>query len=327
MNQTKRVLVTGAGGFIAHHLVKRLKREGCWVRGVDIKIPQFSRTLADEFMILDLRSFDGCIKAISSESHFDEIYHLAADMGGMGYIHSAECEIMRNNVLIDSNMIHAAAELEIKRYFSFSSVCVYRDMSLGESKLKEEEAYPAQPDNEYGWEKLYAERVTMAYGRRYGIDIRIARFQNCYGPEGTWERGREKAPAAICRKIAEAETEGTVEIWGDGTAIRSYTYVDDIMDGIYLLMQSGIEGPTNVGSPEYVTVEKLVHTVAKIAGKKVRIKYVDGPAGVHSRNFSNEKIYRTGWQAKFKLKDGIQLTYPWIEKQVNMMKSKNPILV
>ena len=327
MNQTKRVLVTGAGGFIAHHLIKRLKKEGYWIRGVDIKKPEFSGTLADDFKILDLRDFNNCIQAISPINYFDEVYHLAADMGGMGYIHSAECEIMRNNILMDSNMIHAAVETRIKRYFFSSSVCVYRDMSLSESELKEEEACPAQPNNEYGWEKLYAERMMIAYGRRYGIDVRIARFQNCYGPEGTWEGGREKAPAAICRKIAKADDGDSIEVWGDGTAVRSYTYVDDMVDGICCLMQSDIEGPTNIGSPEYVTVEKLVHTVAKIAGKKIHIKYIKGPVGVRSRNFSNEKIYRTGWQAKFKLKDAIELVYPWIEKQVSMMKNKNPMFV
>lgn len=312
----KRALVTGAGGFIAHHLVRKLKREGYWVRGVDLKHPEYSKTGADEFQILDLRGFDHCMSALSSETHMDEVYHLAADMGGMGFIHSQECEIMRNNASINSNMIDAAAKAEVKKYFFSSSVCVYRNMLPGEPELDEAGAYPAMPHNEYGWEKLYAERMAMAYGRRYGIKVRIARFQNCYGPEGTWQGGREKAPAAICRKVAEAESGGTIEVWGDGRAIRSYTYIDDMVDGIYRLTQSDLEGPTNIGSPEYVSVQELVETVAKVAGKKIKIQYVDGPVGVQSRNFSNRKIYETGWQAKFNLRDGIRLTYPWICEQV-----------
>lgn len=313
----KRVLVTGAGGFIAHHLIRKLKKEGCWVRGVDIKYPEYSDTLADEFKILDLRDKSKCMEAaMMPKGFFGEVYHLAADMGGMGFIHKAECEIMRNNALMDLNMIDAAVQGQTERYFFSSSVCIYRDMAAGESELKEEEAYPAQPDNEYGWEKLYAERVALAYGRRYGIKVRVARFQNCYGPEGSWQGGREKAPAAICRKVAEADDGGTIEVWGDGTAIRSFTYIDDMVDGIYRLMQSGTEGPTNIGNPEYVSVNQLVDTVAQVAEKRIHIKYVDGPVGVQSRNFSNDKIYQIGWKAKFKLRDGIRLTYPWIAEQV-----------
>lgn len=318
--QIKRALVTGAGGFIAHHLVKKLKNEGYWVRGVDVKHPEYSSTSTDEFKILDLRNRNNCTEALTlDDNHFDEAYHLAADMGGMGFIHTAECEIMRDNALIDLNMVDAASQASIKKYFFSSSVCIYRNMMPGEPELKEEEAYPAQPNNEYGWEKLYAERAALTYGQRYGIKIRIARFQNCYGPEGTWQGGREKAPAAICRKVAEVDDGGTIEVWGDGSAVRSYTYIEDMVDGIYRLMNSEIEGPTNIGNPEYVTVNQLVDTVAQIAGKRIQIKYVDGPVGVHSRNFSNKKIYQTGWKTKFKLKDGIQLTYPWIEQQVKKM--------
>src|SRR2546427_7660236 len=252
----KRALVCGAGGFIAGHLVKRLKGEGYWVRGVDIKYPEFSTSAADEFLILDLRDAANSRRALllsnSEASEFDTVYQLAADMGGMGFIHSAECEIMRNSALVNINMIHAAARAGIKRYFFSSSVCIYRDMQAGEPELKEEGAYPALPDNEYGWEKLYAERTAMAFGRKYGIAVRIARFQNCYGPEGTWMGGREKAPAAICRKVAEAADGGTIEVWGDGMAIRSYTYVDDMVDGIYRLTQSSLTSPANIGSPQYV---------------------------------------------------------------------------
>ncbi len=234
----------------------------------------------------------------------------------MGFIHSAECEIMHNSALININMIHTATELGVPRYFFSSSVCVYRDMQPGEPEMTEAEAIPAHPDNEYGWEKLYAERMAMAYGRNRGIQVRIARFQNCYGPEGTWRGGREKAPAAICRKVAEVEDGGTIEVWGDGSAVRSYTYVEDMVDGIYRLMQSDLEGAVNIGCPEYVTVDELVQTVAEVAGKKIHIRHVEGPVGVHSRNFSNERIYSVGWQARFYLKDGIARTYPWIEEQV-----------
>lgn len=313
----KTAVVCGAGGFIGGHLVKRLKQEGYWVRGVDIKKPEFGRSAADEFKRLDLREPKNCAKAVSLESGVvDEVYQLAADMGGMGFIHSAECEIMHNNVLINLHMTHASATMGVKRYFYSSSVCVYRDMKVGEPEMKEEEAIPAHPDNEYGWEKLYSERVAMAYGRKYNMPVRIARFQNCYGPEGTWQGGREKAPAAICRKVAAAESGDTIDIWGDGSAVRSYTYVDDMVDGIYRLTQSNLEGPVNIGCPKYYSVKDLVEVVSAVARKKIATRTVPGPVGVQSRNFSNEKIYSIGWQARFDLKDGIAQTYPWIAKQV-----------
>src|SRR6266705_4583206 len=297
----KHAVVCGAGGFIGSHLVKRLKGEGYQVRGVDIKRPEFSPSTADEFLLLDLRDPAACRQALlvgdSLSCRFDEVYQLAADMGGMGFIHSAECEIMRNSALINSNMIDAAGTLGAKRYFFSSSVCIYRDMVPGEAELTEEQGYRAAPDNEYGWEKLYAERMAIAYGRRYKMAIRIARFQNCYGPEGTWTGGREKAPAAICRKVAEAPDGGTIEVWGDGRAIRSYTYIDDMVDGIRRLMQSDLDGPTNIGSPEYVSVRQLVETAARVAGKAINVRYVPGPVGVQSRNFGNAKIYSTGWKA------------------------------
>ena len=321
----KRALVCGAGGFIASHLVKQLKADGYWIRGVDIKLPEFSPSAADEFLLLDLRDATQCRDALllgtGNASEFVEVYQLAADMGGMGFIHAAECEIMRNSALINLNMIDAAAALGIKRYFFSSSVCIYRDMAPAEPELTEEQAYPAQPDNEYGWEKLYAERVAMAYSRRYKINVRIARFQNCYGPEGTWTGGREKAPAAICRKVAELDDGGTIKVWGDGTAIRSYTYVEDMVDGICKLMQSSLEGPTNIGSPEYVSVKQLVETSADVAGKRVNVSYVEGPVGVQSRNFSNAKIYSTGWKPRFSLREGVQRTYPWIEQQVKTLSA------
>jgi nucleoside-diphosphate-sugar epimerase len=318
----KTALVCGAGGFIGGHLVKKLKREGYWVRGVDIKLHEFARSAADEFLLLDLREQENSQAALAlpnssiGKGTFDEVYQLAADMGGMGFIHSAECEIMHNSALININMTHNASEIGVPRYFFSSSVCVYRDMQPGEPEMTEAEAIPANPDNEYGWEKLYAERMAMAYERNRGMVVRIARFQNCYGPEGTWCGGREKAPAAICRKIAEVEDGGTIEVWGDGSAIRSYTYVDDTVDGIYRLMHSDLIGAANIGCPQYVSVNELVDTVAEVAGKKINVKHVKGPVGVQSRNFSNERIYSLGWRAQYFLKDGIARTYPWIEAQV-----------
>lgn len=313
----KTALVCGAGGFIGGHLAQRLKDEGYWVRGVDIKEHEYRETAVDEFLVLDLREEANCIQALTlGDGTFDEVYQLAADMGGMGFIHSAECEIMHNSVLINIHMTHNASRLGVPRYFFSSSVCVYRDMQPGEPEMTEAQAVPANPDNEYGWEKLYSERFAEAYARNRGMVVRIARFQNCYGPYGTWTGGREKAPAAICRKVAEAEDGGTVEVWGDGTAVRSYTYVADMVDGIYRLMHSDLEGAVNIGCPEYVSVNELVATVAEVAGKKINIKHIDGPVGVQSRNFSNERIYTTGWRAKYFLKDGIAENYPWIEAQV-----------
>ena len=313
----KTAVVCGAGGFIGSHLVKRLKQEGYWVRGVDIKRPEFSRTAADEFKVLDLREARNCVKAVTLESGVvDEVYQLAADMGGMGFIHSAECEIMHNSVLINVHMTHAAATQGVKRYFYSSSVCVYRDMKHGEPEMTEDQAVPANPDNEYGWEKLYSERMAMAYSRKFGMPVRIARFQNCYGPEGTWRGGREKAPAAICRKVVEANDGDTIDIWGDGSAVRSYTYVDDMVDGIFRLMHSDLEGAVNIGCPHYYSVKDLVDIVAAVAHKTIHPKTVPGPVGVQSRNFSNARIYSIGWQSRFDLKDGIALTYPWIKKQV-----------
>jgi nucleoside-diphosphate-sugar epimerase len=286
---------------------------------VDIKEHEFAPSQADEFLLLDLRQPENCQAALTNAAGaFDEVYQLAADMGGMGFIHSAETEIMHNSALINIHMTHNAVALGVPRYFFSSSVCVYRDMQPGEPEMTEAQAIPANPDNEYGWEKLYSERVAMAYGRRSGMQVRIARFQNCYGPQGTWRGGREKAPAAICRKVAEAEDGGTIEVWGDGTAIRSYTYIADMVEGIYKLMHSDLEGPANIGCPQYVSVDELVHTVVEASGKKIQIKHIDGPVGVQSRNFSNARIYTTGWQAKYSLKEGIALTYPWIESQVRM---------
>ena len=292
----KRAVVTGAGGFIGHHLVSFLKTKGFWVRGVDIKNPVFEPNVADEYLVADLREPSNCRRATEG---MEEVYDLAADMGGMGFISKAECEVLRNNALINIHMAHTAAEMGILRYFFSSSVCVYRDMQRGEPTLTEDDAIPANPDNEYGWEK-----------------VRIARFENSYGPEGTWNGGREKAPAAICRKVAEAEDGGTIEVWGNGTAVRNYTYVDDLVAGIYLLMQSDLEGPANIGGDEYVTVSELVDTVIEVSGKRIRKKHVEGPVGVQSRNFDKARIKSLGWEAKISLREGIARTYSWIEGQV-----------
>jgi len=310
----RRALVCGAGGFVGGHLVERLKADGYWVRGVDIKFPEFRQTAADQFRILDLRDYEHAMEAVRE---VDEVYQLAADMGGMGFISAAECKIMRNNALINSNMLDAAAhEGRVAQYFFSSSVCVYRDMEPGEPPMAEDGAYPAMPHNEYGWEKLYAERMALAYARRYPLKVRIARFQNTYGPYGTWTGGREKAPAAICRKVAEAGPGDAVEVWGDGTAVRNYTYVDDLVDGIVRLMRSDLEGPVNIGSQEYVTVDELVETVARVAGKDVRIKHVPGPVGVQSRNFATNRIESIGWQPRYALEEGLAQTYPWVAEQV-----------
>jgi nucleoside-diphosphate-sugar epimerase len=211
-----------------------------------------------------------------------------------------------------------AAQMGVSRYFFSSSVCIYRDMKPGEAEMNEDDAIPASPDNEYGWEKLYAERIAMAYGRHTGMKVHVARFQNCYGPEGTWRGGREKAPAAICRKVAEAEDGGTIEVWGDGTAVRAYTYVSDMVEGILALMQSDLEGPTNIGSEQYVAVDELVQTVIDASGKEIYVKHVEGPVGVQARNFSKARIQSLGWKANVSLKEGIGYTYPWIEEQVKV---------
>jgi nucleoside-diphosphate-sugar epimerase len=317
-NEMKKALVCGAGGFIGSHLVKRLREEGYWVRGADLKEPEFAPSAANDFTLFDLRDHDNCMEALSlgEGDSFDEVYQLAADMGGMGFIHSAECEIMRNSALININMVDASTISGVSRYFFSSSACVYRDMQADEPELSEAEAYPARPDNEYGWEKLYAERMAMAYGRKSGVKVRIARFQNCYGPEGTWRGGREKAPAAICRKVAEAPDEGTIEVWGDGSAMRAYTFVEDMVAGIRLLMDSDLEDGVNIGRQEYVSVDQLVQTVIEAARKRIQIKHVEGPVGVQARNFTIERIRSLGWESRYSLKDGISQTYRWIESQV-----------
>ena len=318
---TKQAVVCGAGGFIGTHLVRRLVADGYWVRGVDIARPQWSTTAANQFLQIDLRNPTAARSAFSllNKEQPIEVYQLAADMGGMGFIGRAEAEILHNSALINLNVLQAAAEAGVDRYFLASSVCVYRDMAPGEAALSEQDAYPGAPDNEYGWEKLYAERSVAAFGREYGFQARIARFQNCYGPEGTWDGGREKAPAALCRKVAQAlqARSNVVEVWGDGTAVRSFIYVDDLVAGIRLLTDSDQSEPTNIGTREYLTVADLLQQVAAVAGGAITPKWVPGPVGVQSRNFTNDKIEQLGFEPQHSLAQGLALTYPWIAEQVS----------
>jgi nucleoside-diphosphate-sugar epimerase len=314
----RRATVCGAGGFIGHHLVGALKRRGYWVRAVDLEAPAFSESLADEFLQVDLRRSEHCDAAVApAGGHaIDEVYQLAADMGGMGFIEAAECDIMTNNALINIHMVGAAARAQVGRYFFSSSACVYRDQPAGDAWMDEGGAYPAQPDNEYGWEKLYAERMAMAFARNHELTVRIARFQNCFGPDGTWQGGREKAPAAICRKVAMAKDGDAIEVWGDGRALRNYIYVADLCEGIYRLMHSDVTEPTNIGTTELVSVDDLVRTVASVAGVDVEIRYVPGPVGVAARYHRIDRIESLGWAPQYTLRQGLEETYPWVLEQV-----------
>lgn len=318
----KKALVTGASGFVGAYLVKRLKADGYWVRAVSRGLPKFAKSLADEYLFCDLRDPAECRRALSLPTGtFDEVYQVSADMGGVGFITVAPYEIMHNNALMNIHMIQAAVDAKVPKYFFSSSACVYRDMRPGEKELVEEDAIPAFPDNEYGWEKLYAERLLKVCAIKHGIDVRIARFQTTYGPEGTWEGGREKVPAALCRKVAQAPDGGSIEVWGDGSAVRSYLFIDDLVDAIRRLMESDIKEPTNIGSDEYVSVKELAEAAIAISGKKLDIKFVPGPVGVLSRNFSNARICSTGWTAKVPLKEGLARTYAWVSAQVALKKS------
>lgn len=325
MAKQKKALVTGAGGFIGVHLVRQLKKEGYWVRGVDLKKPDFSETAADEFLILDLSVKSNCQKALNVSGDFDEVYQLAADRGGAGYMIPKETEMMYNNVLINTYMVDEAVKARVKKYFYSSSVCIYKDMEIGAPPIKEEDAYPAFPENEYGWEKLYSERVALAYARKYGLKVRIARFHTTYGPEGTWEGLKPKAADDLCRKAALAKAGGYLEVWGtskNSDRVRCFTYIDDLISGIRALVQSNIDEPTNLGSDEYVTIAQLAKCVIAASGKKLKIKFIKGPIGVYSRNFSNAQIYKTGWRPKWKLQDGIKVHYDWVSKQVETKYGK-----
>ena len=309
------IVITGAGGFIAGALTRYFHNLGYRrIRAIDRKpLPEwYQRVPGVECLSMDLSKELNAIRAVEGAT---EVYNLAADMGGMGFIERFRVECLRS-VLINTNLTEAAYRAGAKRYFFSSSACVYRNMNPEEPELSEQEAYPALPDNEYGWEKLYAERVAQAYGRRHGMVVRLARFQNCFGPEGTWRGGREKAPAALCRKVAEAEDNGTIEVWGDGTASRAFTYIDDMVDGIVTLMQSDLEGGANIGRREYVTVDGLVRHIAEIAGKRIAIRHVEGPVGVKARNFRVDRMGAIGWESKVSLREGLSRTYAWIAAQV-----------
>jgi len=318
------VLVCGAGGFIGSNLVKRLKKEGNWVRGIDLKYPEFSKTKADDFVIGDLRNPEICRYVL--DQPFDEVYQLAADMGGAGYVFTGDndADIMHNSALINLNMLEACYRRDIKKIFYSSSACIYpkyNQIDPDNPKTAENSAYPAFPDSEYGWEKLFSERLYLSFHRNYNISIRIARFHNIFGPEGSWNDGREKAPAAFCRKVAEAQDGGEIEMWGDGKQTRSFLYIDECLEAVMRLMKSNFIGPINIGSEEMVTINKLAETVMDITGKKVRIKHIPGPLGVRGRNSDNQLIRdKLGWEPKYPLRDGLKKTYLWIEKQIEKEK-------
>jgi GDP-D-mannose 3', 5'-epimerase len=309
-----KAIVCGAGGFIGSWLVEALVAQGWWVRGVDQHRPFFKPTAADEFVIADLRDPKAAKDAIGSGA--DVVFQLAADMGGMDFIGSAECDIVLNSTRINFNVLEAAAQAKVGTYFLSSSVCIYRDMAHGESVLDEEGAYPAQPDNEYGWEKLYAERAVYTFARHHGFRPRVARFENCYGPFGTWRGGREKVPAAMSRKIAEAADGGTIDVYGGGSTVRSFVYVADLVQAVIGLVKSDEDRPTNIGVDEQISIADLVKMTADIAGKDIAIRPVDGPLGVTSRNFSHERIRALGWTDKVSLREGMERTYEWVAKQV-----------
>jgi len=318
----KTALVCGAGGFIGSHLVKRLKEEGYWVRGADLKYPEFRKTYADEFYQIDLRSESNCLTVLTTNNiheKFDEVYQLAADMGGAGFVFTGEhdLEIMHNSAMINLNFVNNCHKY--KKIFYSSSACVYPEYNQLDSdnpKCSEESVYPSAPDSEYGWEKLFSERMFMAMMRNKGIPVRIARFHNIFGPEGTWEGGREKAPAAFCRKVAEVKSGEEIEMWGDGEQTRSFLYIDECLNGIRKLMNSDFTGPVNIGSEEMVTINQLVSYIKNIANKKISIKHIDGPLGVRGRNSDNNLIKKElGWEPIYDLREGLKKTYLWIEEQ------------
>jgi len=321
----KTALVCGAGGFIGSHLVTRLKKEGYWVRGVDLKYPEYSKSLADDFPIGDLRMQSVCDAVVDRE--FDEVYQLAADMGGAGYIFTGnhDAEVMHNSATINLNILERARITGVKKIFYSSSACIYpqyNQLDPDNPKCSEDSTYPAAPDSEYGWEKLFSERLYIAYNRNYGVNVRTARFHNIFGPEGAWRDGREKAPAAICRKVAEASDGGTIEIWGDGKQTRSFLYIDECLEAVRRLMDSDFMGPVNIGSEEMVTIDRLVELTVQIAGKRLSIKHIAGPLGVRGRNSDNKLILeKLGWAPSRPLIEGLSKTYAWINQQVRQLRT------
>lgn len=324
--KVKEALVFGAGGFIGSHMVKRLKAEGYWVRGVDLKYPEFTETEVNDFLIGDLRDPNICRQAL--DRSFDEVYQFAADMGGAGYIFTGEndADIMHNSSMINLNIMKACHKQSIKRIFYSSSACIYPEynqMDPYNPNCVENSVYPAKPDSEYGWEKLFSERMYLAFHRNYGLDVRIARYHNIFGPEGSWNDGREKAPAAICRKVATAFDGEEIEIWGDGKQTRSFLYIDECLEGTIRLMGSTWTGPVNIGSDEMVTIDQLTDMVIDIGGKKLIKKFIKGPQGVRGRNSDNILIEKKlGWKPTKTLKEGIKKTYDWIERQIKIEMKK-----
>ncbi|PIE42994.1 MAG: NAD-dependent dehydratase [Gammaproteobacteria bacterium] len=321
----KKALVLGAGGFIGSHLVKRLKREHFWVRGVDLKFPEFSPTQADDFAIADLREQHLVREVV--DLCFDEVYQLAADMGGAGYIFTGEndADIMHNSATINLNVLEACRKRNIKHIFYSSSACIYPEFNQQDPlnpQCSEDSAYPAQPDSEYGWEKLFSERLYLSYGRNHNMACRVARYHNIFGPEGTWTGGKEKAPAAICRKVAQAKDGGEIEIWGDGTQTRSFLYIDECIEGTLRLMRSDRTGPFNIGSEEMVSINQLAETVSSIAHKQLSLVHISGPLGVKGRNSDNRLIrQKLDWAPTQPLSDGLGKTYQWVASQLTQSVS------
>lgn len=318
-NSVQRALVTGAGGFIGHHLVKFLKQRGYWVRGVDIKHPEYEPSPADEFAILDLRRWDHCLLAVRGVQH---VYHLAADMGGIGYITANHADIARNDTLMNTHMLEAAHLHGVEKFFFSSSACIYpqyRQQQPDLTPLREEDAYPADPEEGYGWEKLFMEKLCQYYHEDYGMQTYVARFHNIFGPLGTWDGGKEKAPAALCRKVAMAKLTGnaTIEIWGDGEQTRSFCYIDDLVEGVYRLVHSSYHQPLNIGQDRLVTINQLADMIADIAGISIQKRHIPGPQGVRGRNSDNSRLREVlGWEPAITLEDGLARTYAWIEEQV-----------
>lgn len=321
----KKALVCGAGGFIGGHLVTRLKHEGYWVRGVDLKHHEFKKTDADEFVIGDLRDEQVCRDVLTED--IDEVYQLAADMGGAGFVFTGDndADIMHNSAIINLHMAKLAVERNVSKIFYSSSACMYPEynqMDPDNPKCSEDSAYPAAPDSEYGWEKLFSERMYLAFNRNYNLDVRVARFHNIFGELGTWTGGREKAPAAFCRKVAETPDGGEIEMWGDGLQTRSFLHVSECVEAILRHMESDFVGPVNIGSEEMVTINQLAELVMDIAGKNQTIKHIDGPLGVRGRNSDNALIKeKLSWEPTMSLRQGLEMTYSWIDEQVKSSQS------